>query len=211
VNARNRLAAGTALLLAVAGAASGLAWFAVVKHRAEREAALGRARQVLPFETARVTAMRIQVRGEDFRLERSAGTVKGEVRWRIVAPFTAEADGGEVAALLGRLAGLERRAQSAAPGESLDRLRAYGLAAPSARFELELEGGGTVTLALGSDTGFDGTMFVSPTTGEVLVVESRARAGLERTSAQLRARPPAGPAAPAPLHGQPLPRPSPGG
>jgi hypothetical protein len=208
VTARSRLAYGTALLLVVAGAASGLAWFAVVKRGAEKKAVEGRKKRVLDIEAARVTALRVRALGDDFRLERSTGAGPGKVRWRIVAPFTAEADGARVTALLARLAGLERRAQSAAAGESQDRLRTYGLDAPTARFDLELEGGRTATLALGSDTGLDGILFVMPTTGEVLMVESRARQALERTASDLRQRPlPAAPAPPARPPGTPSPPP----
>lgn len=177
-----RLALGTLLLVAVSGAAGGFAWWFFTKHEAGEKATQARAKRFLAFDAAEATALRVQAKGDDVRLERRGGT------WIITAPMKAAADGREVEGLLSRLAGMERRADSAAAGLSAAALADYGLDRPTARFEVTLAGGRTVSLAIGGDNRFDGTMFVQPASGEVVVVDGRSRIDLEKGAFELRER-----------------------
>lgn len=181
-SARSRLALGTALLLVVAGAAGGLAWFGIVKHGEDRRSAELRQKRVVPFEPRDVVGLRVRLRGEEARLERKDG------RWKLLAPVEADADAVAVDQLLSRLSGLERRARSAPAGEPAERLREYGLTDASTRIEVALADGSTLGLTLGESNGFDGTMFVQPASGEVQVVGAGTRMDLEKTAFELRER-----------------------
>jgi hypothetical protein len=180
MKARTRTAVGAAFLLAAAIGAAAVAWFGVHLRGREEKAAETRTRRILAIEPAKVREIRIASRGSDVRLEREGDS------WRLAAPVRADADRETVDRLLGALSGLERRAESAKPGERADALAPYGLAAPRTRIEVAVEGGRTESLALGDDSGFDGVMFVMPTSGEVDVVASNARADLEPTLDALR-------------------------
>ena len=183
MNARSRLALATLLLVAVTAAAGGVGyWFFARREPAEKEAA-ARAKRFLAFEPAQAVSLRVRAKGEDVRLEKPAGGA-----WRMTAPVQAVADAKEVEGLLSRLAGLERRAQSAPAGASAAVLADYGLDAPTARFEIGLAGGKSLSVAIGGDNRFDGTMFVQPASGEVLVVDGRQRIDLEKNAFELRER-----------------------
>jgi hypothetical protein len=182
VQARSRTALATLLLLVLACAAVAVAWFGVHLRGEEARKEEARSRRVLDLDPSRVRAVRLTGPGGEIRLVR-----EGEA-WRLVAPIAADADARAVGRLLDRLAGLERRAESAGPGASAETLRAYGLDAPRTRIEIALEDGRTERLALGDDSGFDGAMFVQPTGGEVAVVASNARPDLEPGLEALRDR-----------------------
>ncbi|MFT3914592.1 MAG: DUF4340 domain-containing protein [Anaeromyxobacteraceae bacterium] len=183
MNARSRLALASLLLVAVTAGAGGVGyWFFARREPAEKEAA-ARAKRFLAFEPARAVSLRVRAKDEDVRLEKQAGGA-----WRMTAPVQAAADAREVEALLSRLAGLERRAQSAAAGLSAAALADYGLDAPTARFEVGLADGKTISVAIGGDNRFDGTMFVQPASGEVFVVDGRQRLDLEKNAFELRER-----------------------
>ncbi len=135
MNARTRIAATTLFLLAVAGAAGGVAWFGVHLRGEERLRREARTRRLFDLVPESVTALRVEAKGGATRLVRDGG------RWRIVEPVVADADQATVRALLERLSTLDRRAISAAPGERREELRFYGLDRPRTRIELTLEGG----------------------------------------------------------------------
>ncbi|HSN91623.1 MAG TPA: DUF4340 domain-containing protein [Anaeromyxobacteraceae bacterium] len=182
MKARARNALTTLLLLALAAAAISVARFGVFLRGEEERAEETRSRKVLALDPARAREVRLLGAGGEIRLAKEGET------WRLVAPVRADADAGAVGRLLDRLASLERRATSAKAGAPPESLRPYGLEAPRTRLEVVLDDGRTERLALGDDSGFDGAMFVQPTSGEVAVVASSARADLEPGLDALRDR-----------------------
>lgn len=173
------------LALAAVGAVIAIASVAARLRTVERAEREGRGDPVLRLEAFRATAIRIREGREELLLER------GPAGWHLVAPVHADLDPAAVAGLLQELSALERRATVAPPGEPAERLRPYGLDAPSTRIEIATEGGDVERLAFGGDTGVDGASFVMPTGGEVAMVSSAARAGVEKRLAALRAPAPA--------------------
>jgi hypothetical protein len=182
MKARTRTAVNAAVLLAVAAGAVAVAWFGVHLRSLDEDARTARGRKVLDLDPGLAREVRLSTAAGEISLVREGGT------WRIAAPLRADADQDAVRRLLGALAALERRATSAKAGERGEALRAYGLEAPRTRIEVVLEGGRVERLALGDDNGFDGAMFVMPTSGEVVVVASGTRPELEPALDALRDR-----------------------
>ncbi len=182
MKARTRAAATTLVLLAGAAAAISVAWFGVHLNVAEEKARDARSKKLFALDPAKVTSAVVAAKGGEVKL------VRAGAGWRITSPVEADADPDAVRRLLDGLAGLERRATSAAAGASPAELASYGLAAPKGRIEVAVEGGHTERLALGDTNGFDGAMFVMPTDGEVAVVAGEARAALELGLDDLRDR-----------------------
>ena len=172
MKARARSALTTLVLLAIAAGAVAVAWFGVHLRGAEEKAEEGRSKRVMAIDPARVRELRLVSGADAARLVREGET------WRLVEPVAADADPDAVKRLLDRLSSLERRATSARAGALPSDLRPYGLDAPRARIEATLDDGKVETLALGEDTGFDGAMFVQPTSGEIVVVVGEARGDL---------------------------------
>lgn len=179
---RARLALSTTLLVAIALGAFGIAWYTIVKLGKDQESQKAEGRRVVPFEPSQAIALKVKVHGEETKLERTGP------QWRLVEPVVADADPAAAEALLKKLSTLERRAVSAPAGEPKDRLREYGIDEGSSRIEVDLAGGQAATLVLGAGSGFDGSMFVMPKSGEVVVVSAAVRPALEKTSLQLRDR-----------------------
>src|SRR5512138_1689938 len=173
MKARARTALTTLVLLAMAAGTIAVAWFGVHLRGEEEKAGETRSRKVLAIDPARVRALRVVSGAREVRLAREGDS------WRVVAPVAAAADADAVRRLLDRLAGLERRATSARGGALPSDLSPYGLDAPRTRIEATLDDGKVETLALGEDTGFDGAMFVQPTSGDIAVVASDARKDLD--------------------------------
>lgn len=195
MKARARTALTTGFLLVTAAAVVGIAYYGVALRGEERARTDEAEKKVFLLDPKAVMELRVSAKGDEVRLVRG----EGDARWRIVAPVQAAADEEAVGRLLERLATLERRGVSAAPGASTSVLASFGLDAPKVRLEAVLDDGRTERLALGDTTGFDGAMFVMPTDGRVLVVTSNARAALEQGLADLREKEPS----PRPAEGSP--------
>lgn len=189
------------LAVATAGAIAAIASVATRLRTVERTERAARGDPVLRLEPFRAKAIRISSGSEELRLERTPAG------WRLVAPIHAQADPAAVAGLLEELSALERRATVASPGETAERLQPYGLDAPRTRIEVTMDGDRVERLAFGGDTGADGATFVMATGGEVALVSSAARAGIEKRLADLRAFAPARtrpePVRPIPLRARP--------
>jgi hypothetical protein len=181
VGARTRAALPAAALLVAAGAALAWAWRAEREDRREA-AAKARDERVFAFDAKDVAEVVVHARGDATRLVRDGDG------WRLAAPVEAPADAFAAGALVDRLAGL-RRTREVAPPPGGD-LAAYGLASPRARLEIRLADGRRETLAVGAQSAFDGSVFVRPTSGAVLVAPPDTGWALERGSADLRAKPP---------------------
>lgn len=111
-----------------------------------------RDKTLLQFDTAEVKALQVQLaeaEPEVVRLQRQDNT------WQIVEPRELPADEINVNRLLNTLARLQA---VEFPAETKDELAPYGLEQPSARLTVELEGGKTLKVALGSEK--DGQVYV---------------------------------------------------
>jgi hypothetical protein len=111
-----------------------------------------RDKTLLQFDTAEVKALQVQLaeaEPEVVRLQRQDNT------WQIVQPRELPADEINVNRLLNTLARLQA---VEFPAETKDELAPYGLEQPSARLTVELEGGKTLNVALGSEK--DGQVYV---------------------------------------------------
>jgi hypothetical protein len=180
MRARARNAAGSLVLLALAAGA--VAWAVLgVDRRAEREqAAKERSERIFAFEAKDVRELLVSAKGETTRLVREGDG------WRLVEPIAADADGFAADSMAEKLAALRRKREAApAPGGDLAR---FGLAPPRATVEATLASGKKETLALGDESGFDSSLFVRPSSGEVDAVGADARWALERTPLDLRDR-----------------------
>lgn len=111
-----------------------------------------RDKTLLRFDTAEVKALQVQLaeaEPEVVRLQRQDDT------WQIVQPRELPADEINVNRLLNTLARLQA---VEFPAETQTDLAPYGLEQPSARLTVELEGGKTLKVALGSEK--DGQVYV---------------------------------------------------
>ncbi|MFS8837151.1 DUF4340 domain-containing protein [Synechococcus sp. R6-5] len=111
-----------------------------------------RDKTLLRFDTAEVKALQVQLaeaEPEVVRLQRQDDT------WQIVQPRELPADEINVNRLLNTLARLQA---VEFPAETQTDLAPYGLEQPSARLTVELEGGKTLNVALGSEK--DGQVYV---------------------------------------------------
>jgi hypothetical protein len=111
-----------------------------------------RDKTLLQFDTAEVKALQVQLaeaEPEVVRLQRQDDT------WQIVQPRELPADDLNVDRLLNTLSRLQA---VEFPAETKDELAPYGLEQPSARLTVELEGGKTLNVALGSEK--DGQVYV---------------------------------------------------
>ncbi|MFS8804531.1 DUF4340 domain-containing protein [Synechococcus sp. R55.6] len=111
-----------------------------------------RDKTLLQFDTAEVKALQVQLaeaEPEVVRLQRQDDT------WQIVQPRELPADDLNVDRLLNTLSRLQA---VEFPAETKDELAPYGLEQPSARLTVELEGGKTLNVALGSKK--DGQVYV---------------------------------------------------
>lgn len=111
-----------------------------------------RDKTLLQFDTAEVKALQVQLaeaEPEVVRLQRQDDT------WQIVQPRELPADEINVNRLLNTLSRLQA---VEFPAETKDELAPYGLEQPSARLTVELEGGKTLNVALGSEK--DGQLYV---------------------------------------------------
>ena len=181
MTARARNALSALALLALASGAVALA-LAVGKKDEAAQATKAAGERLFAFAPADVTALTVIAKGDTTVLARQDGG------WRITAPLAAAADGGAVEGLLRRVAELRRKG-SVQPGADSAARGRYGLASPRARVELVLQGGKKrETLALGDENPFDGSVFVESTSGAIDLVGAETRWGLERSTAELRAR-----------------------
>lgn len=180
MRARARSAVGTLALAALAVGAVLLAWRGDRQGEAAR-AAKEREERVFGFDAKDVREVTVSAKGEVTRL------VRGEAdRWRIAAPVSADADAYAANGVVETLATLRRTREAAAPGGDL---APFGLASPMVKVEVVLDGGRRETLAVGDQSAFDGTLFVQPTSGAVWVVPAETRFRLERSTADLKAKP----------------------
>ena len=202
MKARTRNALSAVALLALAAGAVAIA-LAVGKKDEASQATKAAGERLFAFAPADVAGLTVIAKGGTTVLARQDGG------WRITAPLAAAADGGAVEGLLRRVAELRRKGSVQPGGDSAARER-YGLASPRARVELVLQGGKKrETLALGDENPFDGSVFVESTSGAIDLVGAETRWGVERSTAELRAREadagPAVPGVPAPPSGEPGP------
>jgi len=199
MNARTRNALSAVALVALAAGAVALA-LGVGKRDEASQATKAAGERLFAFAPADVTALTVIAKGDTTVLARQDGG------WRITAPLAVPADGGAVELLVRRVAELHRKG-SVQPSADAASLQRYGLASPRARVELVLRGGKKETLALGDENPFDGSVFVESTSGAIDLVGAETRWGLERSTAELRAREtdagPAGNPAVAPPSGGP--------
>jgi hypothetical protein len=176
VTARARTALSTLVLAAIAAAAIGVAM------RGDRQAGDARAAErVFSFAADDVRELTVTARGDTTRLVRGA-----DRRWRLVAPVEGDADQHAANGIAEELASLRRTGEAAPAGSDL---APFGLVSPTVKIEVALAGGGREALAVGDQSAFDGSLFVRPTSGAVLVVPGSARWRLERDSADLKAKP----------------------
>jgi len=180
MKARARNALSALALLAVASGAVALA-LAVGKKDEAAQATKAAGERLFAFAPADVTALTVIAKGNTTVLARQDGG------WRITAPVAAPADGGAVEQLVRRVAELRRKGAVQPGGDPKARER-YGLASARARVEVVLRGGKTETLAVGDENPFDGSVFVESTSGAIDLVGAEARWGVERSTAELRAR-----------------------
>ncbi len=201
MKARTRNALSALALLALAGGAVALA-LAVGKKDEATQATKDAGDKLFAFAPAEVEALTVVAKGDATKLARQDGG------WRITSPVAARADGGAVELLVRRIADLRRKG-SVQPGADAASRQRVGLASPRARIELELRGGKKETLSVGDENPFDGSVFVETTSGSIDLVGAEARWGVERSTAELRAREadagPASPTVPAPPSGEPGP------
>jgi hypothetical protein len=191
----------TALLVAAAlvVAAAAIGRFARSRHGAERASGEVRGAPVLVLDPRRAVALRVTSPGEELRAVREGG------RWALAPQAAGDPRAAQV--IVERLAELRRRTTSAPAGLSRERLVPYGLDAPRRRFEVTLAGGRVETLAVGGTTEFEGTTFVMPTSGDVVIVSAAAREELDRAVDALRGGPAPKAGGPAPAGG-PTPAPA---
>jgi hypothetical protein len=194
VKARTRSLVTALALLGAAAGALALAWWGV-DRRGEAEAARRqREERLFAFEPAEV---------KDLTVEATAGTtrlVRGEKGFRIPA-LDAAADAAAVESILELFAHLRRKAVVAPPGADARALAGYGLARPRIRLRASLADGRTETLELGDRSEFDGSVYVRPTSGAVILAPGQIDWWLDKGPAELREKPrpePAAPAEPAP-------------
>lgn len=119
-----------------------------------------RDKTLLRFDTAEVKALQVQLaeaEPEVVRLQRQDVRASGaeHFTWQIVQPRELPADEINVNRLLNTLARLQA---VEFPAETQTDLAPYGLEQPSARLTMELEGGKTLKVALGSEK--DGQVYV---------------------------------------------------
>jgi hypothetical protein len=119
-----------------------------------------RDKTLLQFDTAEVKALQVQLaeaEPEVVRLQRQDVRASGaeHFTWQIVQPRELPADDLNVDRLLNTLSRLQA---VEFPAETKDELAPYGLEQPSARLTVELEGGKTLNVALGSEK--DGQVYV---------------------------------------------------
>ncbi|MFS8807055.1 DUF4340 domain-containing protein [Synechococcus sp. R6-10] len=119
-----------------------------------------RDKTLLRFDTAEVKALQVQLaeaEPEVVRLQRQDVRASGaeHFTWQIVQPRELPADEINVNRLLNTLARLQA---VEFPAETQTDLAPYGLEQPSARLTVELEGGKTLKVALGSEK--DGQVYV---------------------------------------------------
>jgi hypothetical protein len=183
MKARTRNAITPLVLLVAAGGAVAYAYFGVFKKdQAEQQK---KAASALVFsldrnEVIAVTIERSAGRGEKVNVVR-----KGDA-WRIASPIDAPADKTAVDAIVGLLAEMQRKAEvspAAAPPVDLER---FGLSKPGVKVELDLEGGRSEKLSIGSVNDFDGSLYVQPTSGAVLLVDGSTRFSLDKGLFDLR-------------------------
>jgi hypothetical protein len=190
VTARARTALSALAMLGLATGALAWGWYAI-EREGEREAdAKRREESVFSFAAADVREVVVRAKGDETRLVRDGDG------WRIAAPVEAPADAYAARTLVDRLAGLRRTREAAPPGGDL---APFGLASPRVTIEVRLDGGRTETLAVGDSSAFDGSVFVRPTSGAVLVAPRETRWALERGTDDLRAKPPPAAAAEKPV------------
>ncbi|WP_232287332.1 DUF4340 domain-containing protein [Anaeromyxobacter dehalogenans] len=181
-----------ALVLAVlAGAIALIATTGVRLRGRERAAGGTRGGAVVGVAPGQVIAIDVSAGGRAVRVVRRGG---GWAR----AGDGAAVDQAAVADLLESAAALRRRATLGGSGEEGGVFDPYGLAAPRARLELALEGGGAARLELGAGTGADGAAFVRAPDGQVVAVAADAATRVEAAIGRLLAPEGAPPAAPAP-------------
>ncbi|MGY2726547.1 DUF4340 domain-containing protein [Thermostichus sp. OS-CIW-26] len=119
-----------------------------------------RDKTLLRFDTAEVKALQVQLaeaEPEVVRLQLQDVRASGaeHFTWQIVQPRELPADDLNVDRLLNTLSRLQA---VEFPAETKDELAPYGLEQPSARLTVELEGGKTLNVALGSEK--DGQVYV---------------------------------------------------
>jgi hypothetical protein len=180
MKARTRNAVVPLVLLSAVAAAVAYAYYGV-ERKAEQEKSRKEAEEKLfAFEPGQVKEITVEAKGSTTKL------VRGASGWRIASPIEAEADRGAVDALLDKVTGLRRKQAIAASATGSADLARYGLEKPRARVTLALDGGKAETLALGDESGFDGSLFVRPTGGAVELAGGDAKWAIEKDLFELR-------------------------
>ncbi|WP_237757878.1 DUF4340 domain-containing protein [Anaeromyxobacter sp. PSR-1] len=176
------------VLTVLAGAIALIATTGVRLHGRERAAGGTRGGAVVDVAPGQVIAIDVAAGG------RAARVVRRDGGWARAGDGAA-VETAAVAELLEAAGALRRRATLGASGEEGGVFDPYGLAAPRARLELALEGGGTARLELGEGTGADGAAFVRAPDGQVVAVAADAATRVEAAIGRLL--PPAGAPPPA--------------
>ena len=141
------------LLAAVLGLGSYI--YVVERKLDQQDRRQEKARRALRFDPDQVSGLRLSTSDLQLALE------KKDTDWRMVQPFQARADAGEVAGILDELemlvrsdviTGREQRKQNLTPSD-------FGFAQPRARITLR-ENGQELTLLIGRDAPLGGTMFL---------------------------------------------------
>lgn len=185
MRARSRNVVRTLVLLAAAAAAIAWAWLGVERGDRREKATKEREARVFAFAASDVVAIEVTARGQVTRLERDGA------HWKVASPPPAgPADDLAANGIAGRLASLERLREAAPASAPAGELGRFGLLLPRARVEVTLASGAKETLALGEDSTFDGTLYVRPTSGAVLVVAGENKWALERGTEEFRRREP---------------------
>ncbi|HTP24294.1 MAG TPA: DUF4340 domain-containing protein [Anaeromyxobacteraceae bacterium] len=179
MSARSRTLLSTLVLLSLAGAAVGFAYFGVEKKNEAAEAKKAAEEKLYSFSRSKVKAVTVEAKGETTKLVRS-----GE-EWRVEAPVHAEADQLVIDSLLDGVIELHRKA-AIAPAAGPDALARYGLSKPRARVVIALDDGKIETLALGDENEFDGTEYALTTSGAVDLVNASVKWAIEKTPFDLR-------------------------
>jgi len=171
LTARRRAALLSGALLVLFGAVVVWAWVSV-----ERPSREGR---VLPFAPSEVQEVRLTGGGADARLVRGVGG------WTVAAPEARPADPRAVDAYLEGLCSIRSERVVEHPNVGL---AGFGLDPAQARLTVDLFGGRTLSVEIGSDNPFDHTRFARAG-GEVLVLSPRAAAALVPDPSLLRGTP----------------------
>ncbi len=180
MKARTRNAVVPLVLLAAVAAAVAYAYYGVERKGEHEKARKETEEKLFSFQREQVKELTVEAKGS------SAKLVRGDTGWRIVSPVEAEADRGVVDALLDKMAGLRRKQAIESGDAGPANLGRFGLDKPRVRVALALEGGKSETLALGDESGFDGSIFVRPTGGTVELVGGDARWAIEKDLFDLR-------------------------